>query len=167
MLPLELQFRQPTKIRRVKKKLMKFLILHGPNLNLLGTREPEIYGSKTLEEVNESLREIAQESGHELRIAQSNVEGELVTLLQEAGTDCSGILFNPAAYTHTSVAIRDAISGIATPTVEVHLSVPDAREDFRQVNLMSDVVVGRVEGFGHASYAVGLRALMDYICRIP
>jgi len=143
------------------------MILHGPHPNLLGTREPEIYGSQTLEEVNQKLEKLATDLGVELRIAQSNVEGELVNLIQEAQKDCAGIVFNPAAYTHTSVALRDAISAVNLPTVEIHLSVPAAREDFRQVNLISDVVVGRVEGFGASSYEFGLRALTDYICAIP
>ena len=146
---------------------MNILILHGPNLNLLGSREPEIYGSETLQELNNRLSKIALDLNVVLRFAQSNIEGELVTLLQEAREDCAGIVFNPGAYTHTSVALRDAIAAIETPTVEVHLSLPAAREDFRQVNMISDVVVGRVEGFGSSSYEFGLRALNDYLCAIP
>ncbi len=146
---------------------MKILILHGPNLNLLGSREPEIYGSETLPELNANLSKIATTLNIELRFAQSNVEGELVNLLQDAKTDCDGIVFNPGAYTHTSVALRDAIAAIETPPVEVHLSLPAAREDFRQINMISDVVLGRVEGFGSSSYEFGLRALADYLCAIP
>ena len=146
---------------------MKILILHGPNLNLLGSREPEIYGADTLEALNAKLLALATELRIELRFAQSNIEGELVNFLHEAREDCEGIVFNPGAYTHTSVALRDAIAAIDTPTVEVHLSLPSAREDFRQVNMVSDVVIGRVEGFGSSSYEFGLRALADYLCAIP
>ena len=146
---------------------MKILVLHGPNLNLLGTREPETYGTDTLQAINNRLSNLAAEIGCELQFAQSNVEGELVTLIQGAASDCQGILFNPAAYTHTSVALRDAISAINVPTVEVHLTVPSAREDFRHINLLSDVVAGRIEGFGATSYEIGLRALARYICAIP
>ena len=138
---------------------MKFLVLHGPNLNLLGTREPEIYGKQTLEELNSEIQDLAQSLGHELRIEQHNIEGSLVESVQKAAHDCQGILINPGAYTHTSVALRDALIAIDLPTIEVHLSVPMAREDFRQINLIADVVTGRVEGFGPSSYLLALRAL--------
>jgi 3-dehydroquinate dehydratase-2 len=137
---------------------MRFLILHGPNLNLLGEREPEVYGIITLDQINESLAKLARELGHELRVTQSNIEGELVDAVQGAAVDCQGILINPAGYTHTSVALRDAIAAVSIPTVEVHLSLPAAREDFRQILILTGVVAGRIEGFGPASYLLGFRA---------
>ncbi len=137
---------------------MKILVIHGPNLNLLGLRETDIYGNRTLEEINNSLKELAKELGFELIIKQSNHEGEIVDLIQ-ASKDYDGILINPAAYTHTSIAIRDAIAAINVPTVEVHLSNIYKREEFRRASLIAPVATGQVSGFGARSYLLGLRAL--------
>jgi 3-dehydroquinate dehydratase-2 len=138
--------------------MRKILVLHGPNLNLLGEREPNIYGSVTLEEINQELNQAAKALGVELRIVQSNHEGEIVETLQNARHWAEVILINPAAYTHTSVAIRDAISAIAIPTIEVHLSNIHAREGFRQASHVAPVAVGQIAGFGKASYLLALQA---------
>ncbi|GFO63891.1 type II 3-dehydroquinate dehydratase [Geomonas paludis] len=137
----------------------KILVLHGPNLNLLGVREPGVYGTTTLEGINQALRELAAELSLELEIVQSNSEGALVDAIQGAMGTCQGILINPAAYTHTSVAIRDAIASTALPAVEVHLSNVHAREPFRSHSFIAPVAVGQICGFGPDSYLLGLRAL--------
>ncbi len=142
---------------------MKTLILHGPNLNLLGMREPEIYGSLTLADINVKLVELAAEHHTELVCKQSNHEGDLVDALQDARSWADGVVFNPGAYTHTSIALRDAISAIGIPVVEVHLSNVYAREEFRHVSMISAVCKGKVVGFGWRSYALGLRALMEML----
>ncbi len=142
---------------------MKILILHGPNLNLLGTREPEIYGALTLSDINTKLDELAAEHHAELVCKQSNHEGDLVDALQDARTWANGVVFNPGAYTHTSIALRDAISAIGLPVVEVHLSNVYAREEFRHVSMISAVCKGKVVGFGWRSYTLGLRALMEML----
>ncbi len=142
---------------------MKILILHGPNLNLLGTREPEIYGSLTLADINTKLVELAEEYHAELVCKQSNHEGDLVDALQDARLWADGVVFNPGAYTHTSIALRDAISAIGIPVVEVHLSNVYAREEFRHVSMISAVCKGKVVGFGWRSYTLGLRALMEML----
>jgi 3-dehydroquinate dehydratase-2 len=136
------------------------LVLHGPNLNLLGEREPEIYGSRTLEEIDESLVALGQELGLEVVTFQSNHEGALVDQIQGAKGRVQAILLNAAGYTHTSVAMRDAVLAVQPDvfTIEVHLSNPSAREDFRRKNLLQDVVRGRVEGFGPLSYLLALQA---------
>lgn len=139
--------------------MKKILILHGPNLNLLGVREPEVYGSMTLAELNDALQTIAFEGGFELIISQSNVEGELVNSLQEHGFSAHGIVFNPGGYTHTSVALRDAVSAIASPVIEVHLSHPDAREDFRKPSLLREACFGSISGLGAESYIVPCASL--------
>ncbi|MDO7741834.1 MAG: 3-dehydroquinate dehydratase [Flavobacteriales bacterium] len=141
--------------------MKKILILHGPNLNLLGVREPEVYGSMTLAELNDALQTIAFEGGFELIISQSNVEGELVNSLQEHGFSAHGIVFNPGGYTHTSVALRDAVSAIASPVIEVHLSHPDAREDFRKPSLLREACFGSISGLGAESYIAALRFFME------
>ena len=141
----------------VKKR--KILVLHGPNLNLLGTREPGVYGSTTLQGINDALAALAAELSVELRTLQSNSEGALVDAIQSALADCDAILINPAAYTHTSVAIRDAIAAVALPAVEVHLSNIHAREAFRLHSYLAPVAVGQISGFGAESYLLGLRAL--------
>lgn len=137
---------------------MRILVIHGPNLNLLGVRETDIYGPQTLEWINNSLKELAKELNAELVIKQSNHEGEIVDFIQNS-KDCSGILINPAAYTHTSIAIRDAIAAVNKPTVEVHLSNIYKREEFRRTSLIAPVALGQVSGFGSQSYFLGLRAL--------
>lgn len=142
-----------------KRKTAKVLVVNGPNLNLLGTREPGVYGSRTLESILESLRELAGELGLEIEAFQSNSEGELVSAIQGARGKHAAILINPAAYTHTSVAIRDALLSFEGPIVEVHLSNIHRREEFRHRSLMADVAVGQITGFGPASYELGLRAL--------
>lgn len=140
---------------------MKILILHGPNLNLLGTREPEVYGSMTLNDINAKLIELGKELGAEIKCLQSNHEGELIDALHDARTWASGVVFNPGGYTHTSVALRDAISAIPIPVVEVHLSNVYAREEFRHKSLVSAVCKGKISGFGWRSYELGLRGLAD------
>ena len=144
---------------------MRVLVLHGPNLNLLGTREPELYGKLTLAEIDARLATLARELTVEMRSQQSNHEGVLVDHVQDAARWASGIVINAAAYTHTSIALRDAIKAVALPTVEVHLTNPLAREDFRQVSIIAPVCVGTVAGFGADSYALGLRALLGYLRR--
>jgi 3-dehydroquinate dehydratase II len=139
---------------------LKILVLHGPNLNMLGTREPEIYGDLTLEQMNVFINQRANELGVEVATAQSNVEGELVTLIQDAGGWADAILVNPGGYSHTSVAIRDAIAAVDLPTVEVHLSNPSAREEFRQTDIVATACKGVVAGFGLRSYLMGLEALV-------
>jgi 3-dehydroquinate dehydratase-2 len=142
---------------------MKILVLHGPNLNLLGTREPEVYGSLTLADINAKLVELAGEKHAELVCKQSNHEGELIDLLHDARTWADGVVFNPGAYTHTSVALRDAISAIGIPVIEVHLSNVYAREEFRHVSLISAVCRGKITGLGWRSYTLGLRALLEML----
>ena len=137
---------------------MKILVIHGPNLNLLGSRETSIYGKQSLKEINNSLKELAKELGFELVIKQSNHEGEIVDLIQ-ASKNYNGILITPAAYTHTSIAIRDAIAAVNMPTVEVHLSNIYKREEFRQSSLIAPEASGQISGFGFHSYLLGLRAL--------
>ncbi len=136
---------------------MKILVIHGPNLNLLGSRETGIYGSQNLEEINGSLHELAGELGLELVIKQSNHEGEIVSFIQDS-EDCSAILINPAAYTHTSIAIRDAVAAVNIPTIEVHLSNIYKREEFRHKSLIAPEASGQISGFGPESYLLGLRA---------
>ncbi|MGA7194368.1 MAG: type II 3-dehydroquinate dehydratase [Anaerolineales bacterium] len=140
---------------------MKMLVLHGPNLNLLGTREPEIYGSMTLEDINAKLIEFGKSLGAEVKCLQSNHEGALIDALHDARTWASGVVFNPGGYTHTSVALRDAIIAIGIPVVEVHLSNVYAREEFRHKSLLSAVCKGKITGFGWMSYALGLRVLIE------
>ena len=142
---------------------MKILLLHGPNLNLLGTREPEVYGSMTLDNINEKIVALGKELGAEIKCLQSNHEGALIDALHDARTWASGVVFNPGGYTHTSVALRDAISAIVIPVIEVHLSNVYAREEFRHVSLVSAVCKGKVSGFGWRSYELGLRGLIDII----
>jgi 3-dehydroquinate dehydratase II len=140
---------------------MKILVLHGPNLNLLGTREPEIYGSMTLGDINTHLLELGKEFDAELKCCQSNHEGALIDALQDAQMWADGVVFNPGGYTHTSVALRDAISALKIPVIEVHLSNVYAREEFRHVSLISGVCKGKITGFGWRSYTLALRALAE------
>ena len=142
---------------------MKIMVINGPNINMLGTREPEIYGSLTLEDIINEINDYAKTLGVEIETFQSNVEGEIVTSVQKAKNDCCGIVINPAAYTHTSVAIRDAIAAVGLPCVEVHLSNIHNREEFRKNSLTASVCIGQIAGFGANSYKLGLKALVDFI----
>jgi 3-dehydroquinate dehydratase II len=143
--------------------MKKVLIIHGPNINLLGQREPDVYGPISMSEINRKLEEKARALDIELKIVQSNHEGEIVTTIQQAMTWAGCIIINPAAYTHTSVAIRDAISSINIPTIEVHLSNIYKREDFRQKSFIAPVTVGQISGFGENSYYLALEAASSII----
>jgi len=153
--------------RRSTRKRLKILVLHGPNLSLLGRREPEIYGKTTLAEINRSLRALAKELGASVEIRSLDGEGEMVKAIGGAMDRCDGLLINPAAYTHTSVALRDAIAATGLPSVEVHLSNVAARESFRHQSLVAGVAVGQISGFGPASYLLGLRALVEHLKLLP
>ena len=142
---------------------MRILVLHGPNLNLLGKREPEIYGSHTLEDINRTLMSQANLLGITLDCFQSNHEGELIDLIHSALGTRDGILINPGAYTHTSVGLRDALSGVNIPTVEVHLSNIHRREEFRHHSYIAPIAVGQISGFGADSYRLGLDALVNHL----
>lgn len=139
------------------------LLLHGPNLNLLGTREPGVYGSVTLEDINNRVVAAGAQRNVEVRPYQSNHEGALVDALHEARSWAGGVVFNPGAYTHTSVALRDAIAGTGLAVVEIHLSNVHAREEFRHKSLLAPVCVGQVSGFGWRSYLLGLEAILGYL----
>lgn len=143
--------------------MREILVLHGPNLNLLGVREPEIYGKITLEEINNRLKTAAEKMDAALKFRQSNHEGELIDSLHEAAVWATGVVFNPGGYTHTSVALRDAIAAIPIPVVEVHLTNISGRETFRQTSLTAPVCKGMVAGFGWRSYLYALQALLDGI----
>jgi 3-dehydroquinate dehydratase-2 len=145
------------------KTKRKILVLHGPNLNLLGEREPEIYGAVTLKDIDHTLKKVAKEEGVTLTILQSNNEGAMVDAIQKARQACEGILINPAAYTHTSVALRDAIAAVGLPVVEVHLSNIYSREEFRRKSFVAPVAVGTICGFGAYSYVLGLYGLLEKI----
>ena len=139
--------------------MTKILVLHGPNLNLLGQREPEVYGKLTLEDINSRLKESGEKLGLEVRSYQSNGEGALIDALHDARGWASGVVFNPGGYTHTSVALRDAVAAIGLPVIEVHLSHVDAREDFRRRSLISPVCAGKISGFGWRSYLLALQEI--------
>ena len=141
----------------------KILVLNGPNLNLLGKRQPEIYGTLTLAQIEQRIRALAKELGIEIEVRQSNSEGELVTWIQEAANKFGAIVINPAAYTHTSLAMRDAVSAVGIPTVEIHISNIHKREPFRHHSFIAEVAVGQITGFGVDSYLLGIRAAADLI----
>ena len=142
---------------------MKFIVINGPNLNLLGSREPNIYGTTTLDGINDSVKEWAESNQIEIEFIQSNHEGVIVEAIQNAGRSADGIVINPAALTHYSVAVRDAISAITIPAVEVHLSNIHAREGFRAVSVTGHAAKGIVSGFGPSSYILGLEALKQIV----
>jgi 3-dehydroquinate dehydratase-2 len=142
---------------------VKILVLHGPNLNLLGSRETHIYGAVTLDGINRDLHALAKELGAGLTIHQSNDEGDLVAWVQKASGQYDALVINPGAYTHTSIALRDAIAAVGIPTVEVHLSNLYQREEFRQHSYIAGVAVGQISGFGPDSYALGLRAAVAHV----
>ncbi len=139
--------------------MSRVLLVHGPNLDLLGKREPGIYGQACLDDINRSLKEQAKDLGLEVSILQSNHEGDIVDAIGKASSEFQAVIINPAAYTHTSVAIRDAISACGLPTVEVHLSNIYARESFRHHSMVAPVAVGQISGFGPNSYALALQAV--------
>ena len=143
--------------------MAKILVIHGPNLNLLGSREPEIYGKATLDNINEQINAWARDHSITVQIKQSNHEGEIVDYIGKAKDEFDLLLINPAAYTHTSVAIRDAISAIGIPAIEVHLSNIYSREEFRHTSLIAPVCHGQVSGFGVHSYILGLQAALKMI----
>ena len=142
---------------------MKILVLNGPNLNLLGTRKPDKYGTQTLADIEKFVKDEASKINVEVNFYQSNIEGELVNKIQEAKGYFDGIVMNPAAYTHTSVAIRDAILAVNIPTVEIHLSNIHTREEFRKTSLTAPACIGQITGFGANSYKLGLIAITDYL----
>jgi 3-dehydroquinate dehydratase-2 len=143
--------------------MMKVLVIHGPNLNLLGLRETSIYGIKSLEEINDDIRSLAAELRFEIEIIQLNSEGEIINAIQTG--DYDALIINPAAYTHTSIAIRDALLAVGKPSIEVHLSNIYRREEFRRKSLMVDVAVGQISGFGPVSYLLALRAAKSILSK--
>lgn len=147
--------------------MLSILVLHGPNLNLLGLREPGVYGSVTLDEINQELIQEAQRLGVKVSVLQSNHEGVIVDAIHGAIGEHQGILINAGAYTHTSVAIRDALAGVAIPTVEVHLSNIYRREAFRHHSYIAPVAIGQISGFGSQSYYLGLHALVVHLKKTP
>lgn len=138
------------------------LLLHGPNLNLLGTREPDVYGTMNLDDINAEVAAVGKELGADIKAFQSNSEGALIDFIHE-NRKASGIVINPAAYTHTSVALMDAIKAVGIPAVEVHLSNIHSREEFRKTSLIAPACIGQISGFGAVSYILGVRAIVDYL----
>lgn len=146
-----------------KKDLVRVLVLNGPSLNLLGKREPHLYGHETLADIEKELRALGKELGATIDLRQSNREGELIDWLHEADDKFDGVILNPAAYTHTSIAIADAISAISCPTVEVHITNTHGRESFRATSMTAPACIGSIVGMGTFSYSLGLRAIIDYL----
>jgi len=151
----------------MQTRYKKVLLLHGPNLNLLGTREPEIYGSMTLDQINMAAARHVKPYHVDLRAEQSNHEGALIDILHVARNWADGVVFNDGAYTHTSVALRDAVSAIQLPVIEVHLSNIHRREAFRHTSLLAPVCLGQISGFGWRSYLLGLDALLGHLGLLP
>ncbi len=145
---------------------MKILVIQGPNLNMLGTREQNIYGGMKLEQIHKQMEEVAKNNGFEIEFFQSNLEGEIVDKIQEALGDAHGIIINPGAYTHTSIAIRDAITAVNLPTVEVHISNIYKREEFRHKSMIAPVVAGQISGFGPFSYHLAMVAMIQILNEI-
>ena len=143
--------------------MARILVMHGPNLNLLGTREPQVYGQTSLAEIDQELRQRATAVGHELETFQSNHEGALVDWIQQRGMQAALLIMNPGAYTHTSIAIRDAILGVGLPVIEVHLSNIYSREPFRRQSYLADITLGQVAGFGSYSYIFALQAALHWL----
>ncbi|MFC4769136.1 type II 3-dehydroquinate dehydratase [Effusibacillus consociatus] len=146
--------------------MAQIVVIHGPNLNLLGQREPEIYGTSTLEDINRQLTELGNQHSVELEFFQSNHEGQIIDRIHSAIGSAEGILINPGAFTHYSIAIRDALSAVPIPAVEVHLSNIHAREEFRKLSVVAPVAVGQISGFGIQSYELGLLALVGHLQRL-
>lgn len=142
---------------------MKLLLIHGPNLNMLGVREPDKYGKENFEDINKNLYAYCFKLNIELEIFQDNCEGAIVSKIQEAYNNCDGIIINPAAYTHTSIAIRDAISAVNIPTIEVHLSNIHSREEFRKHSYIAPVCIGQISGFKSNSYKLAIDAMVEYL----
>jgi len=145
---------------------MKICVIQGPNLNMLGVRETNIYGPMKLEDIHTQMKAVADQNGYEIEFFQSNLEGEIVDKIQECLGDADGIIINPAAYTHTSIAIRDAIRAVQLPTVEVHISNIASREEFRKTSMISDVCAGTIAGFGPFSYHLGMIAIIQILNEI-
>ena len=143
--------------------MTNILVLHGPNLNLLGTREPDVYGRMTLDNINQEIKKFSTKHNVELRIQQSNHEGDLIDAIHVGRNWADGILFNPGAFTHYSYALRDAIASVGLPTVEAHLSNIHAREAFRHNSVIAPVCIGQICGFGWRSYLLGMQALLDHL----
>jgi len=150
-------------INRKESDLPNILLIHGPNLNLLGKREPDVYGSQTLADINEQLTAFAEENGAQLKIMQSNSEGEIVSFIGNNMDWADGVIINPAAYTHTSVAIRDALAAVDLPVIEIHLSNVYRRESFRHFSYVSPIAVGVISGFGAHGYLLALEAMLKIL----
>jgi 3-dehydroquinate dehydratase-2 len=146
-----------------ERMMKKILVLHGPNLNMLGIREPDVYGAATLADINERLLELAKENECHLEIHQSNHEGELIDIIQSAYQQAAGIIINPGALTHYSYAIRDALSAVSLPVVEIHLSNIHKREEFRHHSVIAPVCIGQITGFGDFGYELAFQALIQYL----
>jgi 3-dehydroquinate dehydratase-2 len=147
----------------MKKKVMKVLVIHGPNLNLLGRRETDIYGTKSLKDINKDIISLASDLGIDVRAIQLNSEGEIIDVIQKG--DYDALIINPAAYTHTSISIRDAIAAVDKPTIEVHLSNISRREEFRKKSFIAEVAVGQISGFGPDGYLLALRAAKSILSK--